>query len=67
MAQFSFTCRFCGGESGFARRAAATQAEATPNPYANQVRKYRCELCSRINDVERSGYDWTRIEQAASG
>ena len=65
MAQITFPCQFCGKASGFGRRAAYVQAQTTANPYARETRKYRCELCARINDVERSGYDWTLVEWEA--
>ena len=63
MAEFEFTCSYCGETSGFGRRAAQTQADGSANPYAKETRKYRCEACSRINDVERTAYDWTRIDR----
>jgi len=63
MAGVTFTCTFCGEESGFSRRAADTQIETTANPYAPQTRKYRCEKCMRINEIEKSGYDWSKIDR----
>lgn len=62
MAEETFKCAFCGEESGFSRRAGEAADPGSTNPYAAQTRKYRCEKCVRINDVEKSGYDWSKID-----
>jgi len=67
MATTTFKCQFCSSQSGFGRRAAAVQASDTANPYAKEKRKYRCEQCGRINDVELPGYDWGLIDRAGQG
>ena len=62
MAKHVFNCAFCNEESGYSRRAAAPEEESS-NPYAKATRKYRCEHCSRINDLELPGYDWALIDR----
>lgn len=63
MVEKTFICAFCGKSSGFGRKAAGGQTSKTANPYSNETRKYRCEECSRINDVERPAYDWSLIDR----
>jgi len=65
MAKHTFKCEFCGKESDFSRRAESGASAAGANPYAKEKRKYRCEHCARINEIERGGYDWRLIDQEA--
>ena len=64
MAEATFKCAFCGEESPFSRRAGEVDSDGSANPYARQTRKYRCEKCTRINDIEKPGYDWSKIDLA---
>ena len=60
----TFQCAFCNEESDFSRRAASPEEAKTANPYAPSTRKYRCVKCGRINEIEKSGYDWAKIDRA---
>lgn len=62
MLEHAFKCAFCNEQSAYTRRAAAPEKEST-NPYAKATRKYRCEQCSRINDVVLPGYDWALVDR----
>ena len=64
MSSETFKCTHCGEESGFGKQALHTDETKSANPYANETRKYRCEKCSRINEITLSGYDWTKIDRA---
>ena len=63
MVEKTFECAFCGKASGFGRKAASAQAPKSANPYSKETRKYRCEECSRINEIERPAYDWSLIDR----